>query len=215
MSKSRMRKKTLPQLFIVESLKIKDEEEYRQEGDIVSRMLRLSGKKDTIYFYIRTRRELEKMIDRFGKSNYRYLHISCHANPHEISTTYDTIPNSKLSDMLLHQLHNRRVFVSACEMANEELASKLFAKSEILSFAGPIVRIGFDDAAAFWVSFYHLIFKIDEDSMAGENVRDILNKLSVIFNVKMNYFVRSKSYRGYKMYTFPIRNEGIPHDIAP
>lgn len=41
MSKSRMSKKTLPQLFIVESLKIEDEEEHRQEGDIVSRMLRL------------------------------------------------------------------------------------------------------------------------------------------------------------------------------
>ena len=55
MSKSRMSKKTLPQLFIVESLKIEDEEEHRQEGDIVSRMLRLSGKKDTIYFYIYVR----------------------------------------------------------------------------------------------------------------------------------------------------------------
>ena len=215
MSKSRMSQKTLPQLFIVESLKIEDEEEHRQEGDIVSRMLHLSGKKDTIYFYIRTRRELEKMVDRFDKSNYRYLHISCHANSHGIRTTFDTLSNSKLSDMLRHQLRNRRVFVSACAMANEELAGELFAKSEILSFAGPIVRIGFDDAAAFWVSFYHLMFKIDEDSMAGENVRDILNKLSVIFDVQMNYFVRSKSNRGYKMHAFPIQDEETLQHIAP
>lgn len=102
------------------------------------------------------------MVDRFGKLNYRYLHISCHANSHGIGTTFDTVSNSKLSDMLGHQLRNRRVFVSACEMANEELAGKLLAESEILSFAGPIVRIGFDDAAAFWVSFYHLMFKISE-----------------------------------------------------
>ena len=116
---------------------------------MISRMLNLSGKTDTIYFYIRTRRELQEMIDRFGRSNHRYLHISCHANSLGIDTTFDTLSNSELSDMLRHQLHRRRVFVSACEMANEDLAEKLFRESGILSFAGPMVSIDFDDAAAF------------------------------------------------------------------
>ena len=205
-----MKKKSQPQLFIIESLKIRDEEEHLQEGDIISRMLSLSGKTDTIYFYVRTRREMQEMADRFGRSNHRYMHISCHADERGIVTTFETITNPELSDMLRDHLPKTRLFVSACEMANEDLAEQLFRKSEILSFAGPSVPIDFDDAAAFWVSFYHLMFKKDDGSMAGEYVKEVFNKLSILYDVQMNYFVRKKGSRIYKMHTFPIRDEGTP-----
>ena len=108
-----MMTKTSPELFIIESLEIVDEKAQRQEGDIISRMLSLSGKTATEYYYIRTCRELRKMIDMFGTSNNRYLHISCHADPVGIATTFDTLNNSELSVMLRDHLRNRRLFVSA------------------------------------------------------------------------------------------------------
>ena len=210
-----MKKKSLPQLFIIESLKIQDEEEHRQEGDIVSRMLNLSGKPDTIYFYIRTSHELSRIVDRFSSSNYRYLHISCHADALGMATTFDTIDNRELSDIMEDRLYRTRLFVSACEMANDDLARHLFRKTRILSFAGPTEPIDFGDAAAFWVSFYHLMFKKDDGSMEGRHVKEVLNKLSALYDVQMSLFVRKKNRQEYSTYTFPNKYKGTPRHVTP
>ncbi len=202
-----MKKKSLPQLFIIESLRIQDEEAHIQEGDIISRMLTLSGKKDTKYFYIRTHRELQEIAKLFRISSYRYLHIACHANECGIDTTFETISNPALSAILRDCLYNTRLFVAACEMANKFLAERLFRETKILSFAGPSVAIRVDDAAAL-VSFYHLMFKKDDGSMENKDVRDVLNKLSNLYSVKINFFVRKRTHGLYNMYTFPTKDEG-------
>ena len=118
-----MTKKTKPELFIIESLDLEDEDAGRQEGEILSRMLRLAGKSGTRYYYIRTKRELEEMIDLFDESDYRYLHISCHANTRGMATTFDNISFAELGEMLAPCLEGRRVFVSACQMAHEIVAA--------------------------------------------------------------------------------------------
>jgi hypothetical protein len=151
---------TVPELFIIESLRLDDEEQGSQEGEILARMLRLSGKEKTKYFYIRTERELDEIIDLFDESRYRYLHISCHADRKGMATTFDNISHVELGRKLESCLEGRRVFVSACEMANETLAGALLKKTGCYSLIGPAKEIGFDDAAAFWISFYHLMFKI-------------------------------------------------------
>ena len=92
---------TIPELFIIESLTLDDEADGRQEGEILSRMLRLAGKTKTKYFYIRTKRELEEIIDLFDESKYRYLHISCHANDSEMGTTFDDVFFSSLEKCYL------------------------------------------------------------------------------------------------------------------
>lgn len=38
---------TVPELFLIESLTLDDEENHRQEGEILTRMLRLAGKTNT------------------------------------------------------------------------------------------------------------------------------------------------------------------------
>ena len=45
-----------------------------------------------IYKYVRTIHELKYFIEDFHKSQYRYLHISCHGSEESISTTLDEIP---------------------------------------------------------------------------------------------------------------------------
>ncbi len=59
--------KTIPEVFIIESPSIDDEDSSQQEGEILSKMLHLSGKSKTKYFYIRTKRELGKMIKMFDE----------------------------------------------------------------------------------------------------------------------------------------------------
>lgn len=145
--------KTKPELFIIESLTLDDEKAKRQEGDIISRMLHLAGKTGTQYYYIRTVRELDEMIDLFDDSHYRYLHISCHADKSGMATTFDDVPYAVLGEMLRPCLSNRRVFVSACQMASIRLAKELLPDTGCNSLIGPKQSIAFDNAAAFWVSF--------------------------------------------------------------
>lgn len=132
-----MTRNTKPELFIIESLTLKDEKAGRQEGEILSRMLRLAGKTGTRYYYIRTRLELEEMIDLFDESDYRYLHISCHADSHGMATTFENISFAELGEMLAPCLQGRRVFVSACEMAHENLAKQLLPQTGCYSLIGP------------------------------------------------------------------------------
>ena len=189
------------QLFIIESLRLKDERKRRQEGDIISRMLHLAGKRDTLYYYIRTRRELEKIIPIFGKSKYQYLHISCHANKHSFDTTFDSVSYFDLGTMLKPYLRGRRIFVSACKMATTSLADQLFADSRLLSLIGPKKNIYFDDCAAFWTSFYHLMFKIDHSEMVDSDLEVTVKQLAKLYDVKMNYFFSDNGT--FKSKSFP------------
>jgi len=191
--------KTIPELFIIESLTLDDEAHDRQEGEILSRMLRLAGKTKTKYFYIRTKRELEEIIDLFDESGYRYLHLSCHANDTEMSTTFDDVSFKQLGEMLGPCLENRRVFVSACKMANSKLAKQLLPGSGCYSLIGPARAINFDDAAAFWVSFYHLMFRANERGMGRKDLQWCITELAALYGEPINYFAASKSVKqGFK-----------------
>lgn len=192
---------TKAEVFIIESLSLQDEIDNLQEGRIISNMLHLTEKKKTKYYYIRTRRELEKIIKIFGKSKYRYLHISCHANKSELGMTLDTVSYNDLGNMLRPHLQGRRVFASACEMANKKLAKELFKDSKLLSLTGPRKNIHIDSAAAFWSSLYHLMFK-ENKKMDSKDLRNTLRKLSTIYDEKINHFAKLKGNSRYKLYHY-------------
>ena len=157
-----------PEVYIIESLG-HDDENRRKEGEIISRTRRLSGKKP-IYRYVRTQRELEYFVSDFAKSNYRYLHVSCHGNDNLISLTLNQLNNDEFARIVAPALARKRLFLSACLATTEDLASKIFAKGACLSVAGPASAINFDDAAVFWSAFYHLMFKKAGNGMANRDI---------------------------------------------
>jgi len=53
---------TVPEVFIIESLKFDDEANDRYEGKIISNILHLN-EKNSKYYYIRTKRELEERLN--------------------------------------------------------------------------------------------------------------------------------------------------------
>ncbi|OHV67157.1 hypothetical protein LCM4577_26760 [Mesorhizobium sp. LCM 4577] len=176
-----MTSRKIPEIFTIESLRLRDEDDASQEGQLLSKILHLSGKKRTKYFYIRTKRELEEIIDIFEDSNYRYLHLSCHADKAGIATTFDDISYAELGEMLRPCLEDRRVFVSACQMANDVCAKALLKNTGCYSLVGPVKKINFDDAAAFWITFYHLMFKTDGRSMKHRNVEFYVKNYRLCF----------------------------------
>jgi hypothetical protein len=160
-------KKTVAGVFIVESLRIDDEKEGRYEGRILRDILTLSGKK-TEYWYVRTWKELEEEIfQRFWDSGLRYLHISCHGSADTIALTLDNVSFEKFGDGIREYLSERRLFMSACEVVNQQFHDAVFPDSNCYSLIGPDEDIRFDDAVIIWASFYHLMLR-DATGVPGD-----------------------------------------------
>ncbi len=188
---------TVASVFILESVELEDEKNNLSEGEVLSKILHLSGI-ESKYYYIRTKKELLKLLHVFEESDYRYLHIASHGNSSVMSTTFDDIKIYKLGEILAPYINKRRVFVSACEMTNKNLADSIFSESRPYSLMGPAEDILLSDSAIFWASFYYLMFKDSASSMSGETILKHAMELARLFQVKLNYFGRStKLSRGY------------------
>lgn len=178
-----------PSVFIIESLRFKDETD-RREGEILQRILKLSGK-DSAYVYIRTRKELEAVLRRFDDLKMRYLHISCHGSQDSLSLTLDRIKFTEFGKIVGPYLSgSRRLFCSACEIVNEELAAAVIPVSECRSIIGPNKTITFGDAALMWASFYHLVFRENPKGMNRTQIVSALERICKAFSVRFTYFRR-------------------------
>ena len=192
------RKMSKPYVFIIESLGFEDEKENRFEGKLLSQILHLGGK-ESQYYYIRTKRELEEVLEFFNESDYRYLHISCHGSESAIYTTLDTLTFPELCELLIPYLKKRRLFISACSSVNDNLAREIIPPSECYSLIGPKEDIYFHDAAIIWASFYHLMFKESPKAMKRKDILPTLRKMVNTFGIPLNYFsISRKSKKGYK-----------------
>jgi hypothetical protein len=190
--------KSTPDVFIIESLEFGDEERRRLEGDVLAHVLDLAGRYHK-YFYIRTRRELEEVVRLFAESKYRYLHISCHADPDGIHLTLDRLTVAELGILLAPHIKERRVFFSACELGNTTLASALLADSGCYSVVAPGQNIRWGDAALVWAALYHLMFRDEKQDMKRDDLARHLSAVSSLFGVQMRYFSASRSDpRGFR-----------------
>ena len=190
--------KTQPEVFIIESLDPDDEGNGRFEGGIISRMLRLHGKSPK-YRYVRTREEFGEAVLQFGESQYRYLHISAHAEPEGMCTTnLDEIDFDELAEILNPHLEGRRLFLSACSMVHEDLAKEIIPRSGCYSVVGPNEDILFSDAAILWSAIYHLMFSENDRAMSHSTLKKHLINTTNLFDVDISYFSKSKKLkRGY------------------
>jgi len=185
-----------PRVFIIESLEFDDEIENKYEGTFLSQILHL-GMKKSEYYYFRTKKELRKILRIFRDSEFRYLHLSCHGDDNSFATTLESIKFNEFGKIVRPFLEDRRLFISACESANENLAKAVIPTSGCRSIVGPSTTLHFDEAAIIWASFYHLIFKADEKKITRKTIGPTLRKVVNAFGITMNHFWRTDdwSYR--------------------
>ena len=183
---------TKPRVFIIESLKFSDEKNNRFEGKFLSQILHLAGKKSK-YYYFRTENELRRLLKMFNKCDYRYLHLSCHGTSTTLHTTLDKISFSQFGEIVEPYLENKRLFISACEVVNMNLAEAVIPASGCLSIIGPDIDINFDDAAIIWASFYRLAFREGPTKMTRDTVKSALRKVVKAFEIPLNYYSKSES----------------------
>ena len=192
-------------VFVIESVTFNDEQKRRREGKILTEVLNLAGKKPT-YFYIRTQKELVAVLKKFGKSDFRYLHISCHGSKNEIATTLDTIPFEEFGEIVRPHLRERRLFLSTCDATNTSLAKVLIPGSGCHSLIGPKGTIHFGDAALVWASFYHLMFQISSGRMKRQNINQVLQRLCETFDLSLRYYGSSRHSPFFTTKVFPTHN---------
>lgn len=193
---------TTSAVFIIESVDLADERLGNREGRILRDILRLSRKSNQ-YWYIRTKRELRRILAVFGSSGMRYLHISCHGDTEALYTTFDRIPFNELKELLRPRLVGRRLFISACEAANHALAKRIMPGSGCLSLIGPKGEIMFSDAAMMWASFYHLMFREGGAVMTRAEILRALEMIATTFEVPIRYFGRKKDGFNFSYQTIP------------
>lgn len=185
---------TIPDVYIIESLDPDDEGNGRFEGVFLSHVLRLHGKNPK-YKYVRTSDEFRKALLSFGKSNYRYLHLSSHGDPEGLITTnQEEIDFDELAEMLEPHMMGRRLFVSACEMVHRDLAKAIIPSSGCTSVVGPTEKIAFTDSAVVWAALYHLAFKEDSERIMRDDLAAKLKAACKLFEVQFAFY--SKSSKG-------------------
>lgn len=175
-------------LFIIESLDLEDEEG-RREGRILRDILGMSNPGLSVqYFYLRTEKEFSVALERFSASGSRYLHISCHGNKRTVALTLDAMNFARFGDHVRPHLKNRRLFMSACAVVNDDLASEVMP-SGCYSLIGPNRKINFDDAVLMWATFYHLMVRAPgANKMRNDQIRDALRRAWQTFGERFTYF---------------------------
>jgi len=196
-----MPESTKPEVFIIESLNFEDEKHNRFEGRIISQIMALSGKACE-YYYIRTEREFQKVLKLFSKSQYRYLHLSCHGDTShkKLHTTLDCISFDRLSEIMTPYLGNRRLFVSACAITNVFLGKALMPNSSCYSIMGPDEDIGFNDAAILWASLYHVLLSTGAKTLTHSVLLAKAQEVANMYRVHLTYIQRDNGVeKGYSM----------------
>ena len=174
-------------VFIIESMDIENESRNKLDGLALKTILDLCDIPNE-YYYIRTKLELEFIIDRFKETDFGFLHIACHGDEEGLSLCYEDIDFDELDSMIGEYMKYRRLFLSACKVARFELAEHFIPKYHCYSVIGSPDDIDYDKAAIFWSSFYYLMYVNDKEQMFQVDILPTLLKISDTFQLKLNYF---------------------------
>lgn len=181
---------TKPDFFIIESLNFEDEQNERFEGKFLQKYLKILGK-EPLYYYIRTKKELEFVAQTFRNSGYRYLYVSCHGAAGKILTTLDEVTFEDFASIFSKKLEHRRLFVSGCSLGQHAFAEALFTQNGgLYTVTAPKNDVLFAQMLPFWSSFFYRMGIIDVDSMKGPGIWHALRLCANMFNVNMVHFYK-------------------------
>lgn len=140
------------------------------------------------YYYIRTKVELDYVMEEFVKSNFQFLHLSCHGNEEELCLTLEHLSYEAFEDIIGDRMWHRRLFLSACRVARLTLAERFIPKHHTLSVIGTPDDIAYDRAAIVWSTFYYLMYENNKVSMPQRDLLPVLEEVSRVFKITLNYF---------------------------
>jgi hypothetical protein len=170
-------------VFIIESLRSDDD----FDGDILHQILEMSGI-NARYREADTVEDFQRLIEEFKSSAFRYLHLSCHADRTGLEIGGEEVTNERLAELLTGGFDKKRLFMSACQGANRDLAKRVITESGAMSLIGTPVDLYFNKSVLFWPSFYHIINELDTGKMTRKMLIATLQKCTDLFGVPINYY---------------------------
>lgn len=201
---------TKPETFILESLNQDDETANRLDGKLLFEVLKLQGKSPR-YYYFRTQRELIEFAKIFRDSGYRYLHLSCHGNEEAISLTFGEATYKDFAGIFEKKLHNRRLFVSGCNLGNIQFAKEVFATNGgMYSITAPTKKVFFDQSISFWSTFYYMMHAWDSTMMKKKRLNQVLTQLATLFELPLAHYYRDTAQAAAVVeQTFSAKRENL------
>lgn len=170
-------------IFIIESLRSED----FFDGENLSDVLELS-EIPRVYHWVDSVEDLKLKLEEFEVSQYRYLHLSCHADLDGIEINGEDISYDTLSSLLGKKIEGKRLFLSACKAGNIDFAARTISKNHAISMIGTPIDLTFKKSVLFWPVFYHVLHEIDEKKMSRENIISTLQKCVDLLGVPINYY---------------------------
>lgn len=170
---------TISDVFIIESLHKKDIED-KHDGKKLYTALKLSGKNPK-YFQVENQFELKNILEIFKNSRYRFLHISCHASKNTIELANGEVLFYKdFSNLFKDVFNQHRLFISACELGNEEVMTTLMRDhlGKLHSVIAPNTKFLFNHAYSFWITFYISIFEETQTVITSKLIKEIIQNLT-------------------------------------
>lgn len=170
-------------VFIIESLRTGD----YLDGLTLGEVLDLSGI-EVQYEHVQNEESLIEAFAKFKSTNFRYLHLSCHADSTGIEIGGIEITNERLSIIIGDALTKKRMFMSACQGSNIDIASKIISKNKAYSLIGTPEDLSFDKSVLFWPTFYHVINEIDNSKMGFVAIKGTLKKCVNLLNITIDFY---------------------------
>jgi hypothetical protein len=178
--------KTVYGIYIIEFLRDKE----FKDGENLDKILKLS-KIPSEYKWANHKDHFQSLLKEFIKSNYRYLHLSCHGDRYGLEINDEVVTNFELQKYLKDGMLNKRIFMSACKGGNSDLAKRMICKCGALSLIGTPIDIDFHAVALFWPPFYYGMNLQDQRNMSRRDLKDNLKTCVDLFKVPINYYSKT------------------------
>ena len=213
----RLKKKSVAEVFIIESLGADDVNNNRCDGKILESQLKLLGSKPK-YRYVLNLSDLRKALLEFDKSEYRFLHMSCHGSEDKVFLAADQNGETyeEFSRCFAGFTALSRITFSACRLGNYKLFDTFFGLNKgVQSLAAPIKDLPFQSASLYWAAFYTKL--MDECRSSNNHVhRDfieyIVPRLSRALGVSMRFAIYEPNNNRVKV---RMTDKGRPKYISP
>jgi len=215
--KNQPKHKSVPKVFIIESLGANDVNNHRCDGKILEAQLQLIGE-ESVYRYVLNVSDLRNALCEFDESEFRFLHVSCHgdsakaylaANP--AGETYEEFSKCFSSKVAL-----TRVTFAACKLGNKSFFEEFCRWNKgVQSLAAPMNDLPFQRSSLYWATYYT---KLIEECRNSNNhihrdfIESVVPQLSKVLNVSMRYAIYEPNKDRIKV---QMTKRGRPSFVSP
>lgn len=210
-------KKNVAEVFIIESLGADDMNNNRCDGKILESQLKLIGA-NPIYRYALNLSDMRKALLEFDKSEYRFLHVSCHGDADKVLLAANPRGETYVDFSRCFEgvAALSRITFSACRLGNYKLFETFYEINRgVHSLAAPIKDLPFKFASLYWAVFYT---KLMDECRSSNNhvhrtfIEGVFPRLSKALGVPMRYAIYEPNNNRVKV---RMTEKGRPKYIYP